>query len=636
MPRTLFSERESQKINFIPQRKPRISTPLLESGTGREGFGTGIHFKDAAKQLNLSIDALKKIFSCRPQLPTSEGSPDVIVILRFGFSPKEIIFEGGLSFHSTISREHLEDIARYLELRSSIRARSIVPVSNALPGGKDKKYMVPLRDFISTHLLLPPEARIPSLLFSPKLPGFRIPLEEFNEKVYCKPEFSEGIIFASRIQNISQYALNRQMHALQKEVHTYSSPKEIPFGLGLKLWIANAFYLDNAQGISPLLEKVVSDSLVREFFQESRAQYMDIFLEMDRLGRGQGQQKFWSEKTLEEKLAYAKWLIREHKISTHTLFAARAPPAILKFIRSRAFGWDEIGLQNMRGAHLKGRKRKEDTSQNNHYIENAPFPSGEDLLRENGIDGVRDSMPPPAFQGGSPLFDSIDSEELEREQFVSRSKFPGSPPKIIGSRFSSKNSTEAHEANIQTIFGKLITWKHCRKIERGQLKKIIFREIKTGQRRRIAQLLLQTGMPMRIHDELGRTPLIIAAEKHETGALEAILNFWEKPDLEQTDNSGDTALMAAASEGNANSIILLAGAGAKLDARNIKNKKRTALIFAAFEEQADTAKKLISLGANPALKDDYKRTAADYAKLNGDTKLAAYLHKQERAWRKKH
>ncbi len=633
MPPSFSPQKGNRKTAAIPPKKQRGNRAVKGS--------FGILLEDAATRFGLSSDAFKKIFDSRLE-PGARGkkNQDVRVKLHFDFACREILLAGGLASTSIIPHEHVEYIAQYLELRSLTRGETIIPVSDAFGGGKGKKDMEQLREFISTHLLLPPETELPTLLFSPKLPSFRANLREFNGTAYCEPRFSRGIIFASRLPGSSEYMVKRAANKLSAELKLQPSPKEVPFELGLKLWIANTFYQDNLPGISPFLKQLVSEAA--EFFSESGAKYSNRFLDMDILGRARGraQKKFWENKSPEEKMGYAKWLIQGRGIITYREFTSTAPSTIVNFIKEDPSRRETLGLLSKK----RGRPRKNDAmraddfspefsdNESPTFDTHPPSRSGMDLLQEYGIKVRPDSTAPLDFSRGASLFDPI--EEPARDSYLSSA--PRTKP--FGSRFPNEKRSlvswspaEAHEEDIEIIFARFITWNRCPENEQEHLKKIIFREIKTGSKERITKLLAWTGVPLDIEDENGTPLLFAAAQKPKTGALEALLAFEGKLNLEQREKRNqDTALMRASFAGNTPAAELLAGTGAKLDARN--SQKQTALMLAAWDRHPKTIRKLIELGADPTLKDKSKRTAADYAELSKNKKLAAELRKAEKAW----
>jgi ankyrin repeat protein len=125
-------------------------------------------------------------------------------------------------------------------------------------------------------------------------------------------------------------------------------------------------------------------------------------------------------------------------------------------------------------------------------------------------------------------------------------------------------------------------------------------------------------------DHKGATALIYSAVSAEPEEMKILLAAGA--DIDEKDDEGMTALMWAAryNEISVVQFLLRQDPPANVNAKNDKNE--TALYFAARFNFTDMASELMAAGANPNVKDALsKKTALDWARINGNTKLEQML-----------
>ncbi len=169
--------------------------------------------------------------------------------------------------------------------------------------------------------------------------------------------------------------------------------------------------------------------------------------------------------------------------------------------------------------------------------------------------------------------------------------------------------------------------------------------------------LLKSGSKVNIRDNLGQSPLFIAALRGSLTAARVLIN--KGANINTTDGRGQTPLHMASWHGHYNIVKLLLLKGAKVNARDhrkatplhtasrggrkqvikmlLKKKapvdcrdqdQQTPLMLAARVGHAETVGLLLKHGANVNLQDNKGRTAVDHAKFNGYIQLAALLSKR--------
>lgn len=117
--------------------------------------------------------------------------------------------------------------------------------------------------------------------------------------------------------------------------------------------------------------------------------------------------------------------------------------------------------------------------------------------------------------------------------------------------------------------------------------------VKNGDAAEVRRLLA-AGADMEARDDIGRTPLILAAWLGDAVTAKALVGAGA--DVNAKDEHGRTPLILAAWSGSAEIANLLVGAGADLNART--HDGRTALVEAAEHGEAEVANLLVAAGAD--------------------------------------
>lgn len=133
--------------------------------------------------------------------------------------------------------------------------------------------------------------------------------------------------------------------------------------------------------------------------------------------------------------------------------------------------------------------------------------------------------------------------------------------------------------------------------------------------REVAEYLLIFGAELTTPDDMGWTPLTIAAYEGQASVVRLLI-----PDaLPQLDQ----ALLAAAIGGNDETIGVLAQAGAGLEQRNITGL--TPLMLAAEAGNLEAVKSLLDHGADKNAVDRKGRTAGEIAAQNGFSSVSEWI-----------
>jgi ankyrin repeat protein len=107
--------------------------------------------------------------------------------------------------------------------------------------------------------------------------------------------------------------------------------------------------------------------------------------------------------------------------------------------------------------------------------------------------------------------------------------------------------------------------------------------------------------------------LLLAAMRGDGVGVWAALAADADPDF--TDKAGNTALIFAARDGHLDIADMLIGYGATVDWQD--DEKVTPLILASSRNHPEIVTLLLNHGATPAIKDQWGRTALDYAQRRG-------------------
>ena len=121
-------------------------------------------------------------------------------------------------------------------------------------------------------------------------------------------------------------------------------------------------------------------------------------------------------------------------------------------------------------------------------------------------------------------------------------------------------------------------------------------------------LLLAVAAPAR-----AEPPLVEAAKRGDLAAAVALLAGEADPDSH--DRNRNTALTFAARDGHFDMAAALIAAGATVDWQD--GERVTPLILAAHKNHPGVVRLLLNQGADPSIRDQWDRTALDYAQRRG-------------------
>lgn len=148
-----------------------------------------------------------------------------------------------------------------------------------------------------------------------------------------------------------------------------------------------------------------------------------------------------------------------------------------------------------------------------------------------------------------------------------------------------------------------------------------FAEIRQGRIDVVRAMLDKNPDLIKLKDQRGSTPLILAAYYDQAGIVDLLLQ--RGAEVDEKDASGNTALMGVCFKGFDEVARKLIDAGADVDARNAMGAN--CLIFAITFNRQSMAKLLISSGADLKAKDARGYTALDHARMQGLKPLVAIL-----------
>jgi len=123
--------------------------------------------------------------------------------------------------------------------------------------------------------------------------------------------------------------------------------------------------------------------------------------------------------------------------------------------------------------------------------------------------------------------------------------------------------------------------------------------------------MVEKGADVNLADTKGRTPLLFATYNKHFSIVEFLVS--NDADVNLKDGDNQTALMYASRRSNNNLATFLLNNGAEV---NVRSKKRgiTALMLASAKDNVELVQVLLDNGADPATRDNFGLTAADYAK----------------------
>lgn len=137
----------------------------------------------------------------------------------------------------------------------------------------------------------------------------------------------------------------------------------------------------------------------------------------------------------------------------------------------------------------------------------------------------------------------------------------------------------------------------------------------------LAMVVLDAGADVNQPAVNGITPLMAAAYGGQTALAKLLLAKGADPAA--LDRLSKNAMTYAAGAGNTEIVKMLLAQG--VDANAVYQNDLTALMWAAGFGKTDTVRALLAAGANPALKDNRGKSAADIAREQGFATTVAVL-----------
>lgn len=142
------------------------------------------------------------------------------------------------------------------------------------------------------------------------------------------------------------------------------------------------------------------------------------------------------------------------------------------------------------------------------------------------------------------------------------------------------------------------------------------------------KVLLEKGVNIEQRGDFGYTPLMYAVDANHPDTVSLLIS--KKADVNTRDEMGETPLMIAAALGHYKIVQILIANYAKINDKS--DEDRTPLMYAATGGSYDSVVYMLSNErlekAKINAKDIYGKTALDYARKNGHTKIVNFLISQ--------
>jgi ankyrin repeat protein len=151
-----------------------------------------------------------------------------------------------------------------------------------------------------------------------------------------------------------------------------------------------------------------------------------------------------------------------------------------------------------------------------------------------------------------------------------------------------------------------------------QAQPALTRAIQAGSLQVVDVLLASPDTQVDISNEVGETPLMMAALKGQAELSQRLLAAGAKPH-----RSGWAPIHYAATGPDSAIVALLLDRGAPIDA--VSPTERTPLMMAALYGPEESVRLLLKRGADPRLRTTAGQSAADFARASGRERLAREL-----------
>lgn len=194
--------------------------------------------------------------------------------------------------------------------------------------------------------------------------------------------------------------------------------------------------------------------------------------------------------------------------------------------------------------------------------------------------------------------------------------------------YSSGSLIKAVEENNLTLVKEILQDKNYDKDERNNQGESALLIATHENQIKIAQALITVGADVNLQDHIQDSPYLYAATQGKTEILKFMMEN-STPDQTVFNRFGGNGLIPAAEKGHLDNVrLLLADDSVDIDHQN--NYGYTALIEAVAlrdgsEIYQEILQELVNHGANQTLRDNYGKTAEDYAKELGYQKMLEIL-----------
>ncbi|MBD3398594.1 hypothetical protein GF412_05120 [Candidatus Micrarchaeota archaeon] len=314
----------------------------------------------------------------------------------------------------------------------------------------------------------------------------------------------------------------------------------------------------------------------------------------------------------EQLVGLCRELISKKKITTRTEFGRFAPKELKEHLRKNPDLWEEMGIphyhQEVRRNGGSAWRAHCESTLGQKPAEHSPAPRKSAPLKK-----------PAAARGSTARSPNEKNTPHTPSAFTPKSpSSPGNRPKA-----ESGQKPAPRQPTAPAIFRE---WAQADAEGKRTIKKALFKAAVSGPVSSVCAML-EHGAPVGLKDEFGRPFFMFVAERGRISLLKELVKYMRNVD--RRDSKGENMLMACAECGHLKCMrVLLKLKGKNKPALNARNKEnRTAIMLAAWEGHLEAVKELHKAGANPRLRDKYRKNAKDYAELEGHRDVAEYLHR---------